>query len=474
MNDMASGRSVQASGYPSSPRVADSTSNCSAKVTAAVLPTFYNRAKLGGYKLTIPSTRSFYCARLRMNARLSLMALVLAAPAFTAQPAARRGTADTPAMPRAARSTILANGAPAVRGSIQGTPACTEVVDDACKEPMSVGAFTFWYYRSYTLSMPEIPNPDVTRAVIVIHGMERNASNYFANVTAVLHNDQDPSLVVIAPHFKGFVSTSPTCQDSRLEGELYWSCSGPSTSINRWDDGGEPHNRGAAGLFSFRMIDLLIGNLTAKFPNLAKITIAGHSDGAQFTQRYAAGNLTEPVTGVAIKYVVANPGSYMYLDNTRLPKGETCLPSGCTVPPPSFTAAWDPDLVCPDSYNNYKYGLDARTFGYMDASQPGFSPDEVQARFLSRRVAYVLGDLDQEANFQLDISCPANAQGMHLLNDGSGFIGGRRERGAIFWNYVLQLGADPTLHTLTPVPNCGHNVDWCMFKSAEMIQEIMF
>ncbi len=169
-----------------------------------------------------------------------------------------------------------------------------------------------------------------------------------------------------------------------------------------------------------------------------------------------------------MKYVIANPSSYMYLDNSRLPKGETCMESGtCTA---AFTPDWDPDLLCPDSYNSYKYGLDARTFGYMDGSQPGFSDDELRARFLSRRVAYVMGEQDQLNNSQFDTSCPATAQGMHLAGDGSGLVGGRRERGTIFWNYVQQLGAD---HTLTIVPTCGHD-EFCMFYAPEMIQAIMF
>jgi hypothetical protein len=227
---------------------------------------------------------------------------------------------------------------------------------------------------------------------------------------------------------------------------------------------------GAGGIYSFSMIDSVIASLSnaAMFPNLTKITIAGHSDGAQLTQRYASGNQIDGGGPLAIKYVIANPGSYMYLDNTRLPKGETCLESGmCTAP---FTPDWDPDLSCPDSYDNYKYGLSARTFGYMNASQPGFGDDDLRRQFLSRQIAYLMGELDQMNNSQFDTSCPATAQGTHLAGDGSGLIGGRRERGTIFWNYVQQLGAT---HTLTIVPGCGHD-EFCMFRSAEMIQALTF
>src|SRR5262249_48947424 len=139
----------------------------------------------------------------------------------------------------------------------EGPPACT-TADDSCKEALSVGGFTFWYYRSYSLN---IQNSDNTRAVIVIHGLQPNAGEYFSTVTAALHISEDSSPVLIAPHFKGFVQGSPTCADPRESGELYWSCTG-QTSVNRWDDGGQARNMGADGIYSFTMIDCLIASLS--------------------------------------------------------------------------------------------------------------------------------------------------------------------------------------------------------------------
>jgi hypothetical protein len=103
------------------------------------------------------------------------------------------------------------------------------------------------------------------------------------------------------------------------------------------------------------------------FPNLQKITITGHSDGGQFTQRYATGNRKDGTVSASVNYVIANPGSYLYLDNRRLPKGETCFEDGTCMA--AFTTNWDPDNACADSYNSYKYGLDGRTYGYMSAGR---------------------------------------------------------------------------------------------------------
>jgi len=344
--------------------------------------------------------------------------------------------------------------------------ACVSATPD-CKESFAVGAYNFWYFRSFPL---QTFNPSITRAVIVIHGMNRDADRYFEALTGALNNSQDPSLLVIAPHFKGYVSGSTTCNDALEVNELHWSCTGPSTSVNRWDDGGRAHSTGSAFIYSFSMIDRLLDMLNdaTVFPNLQKITVTGHSDGAQFTQRYASGNQKDGTILPAVKYVIANPGSYMYLDNYRLPKGETCFADGsCTA---DFTTAWDPDNVCPDTYNNYKYGLDSRTFGYMSSDQLGFTDSDLQTRFLSRNIAYVMGELDQQNNFSLDVSCPATAQGSHLLGDGSGFVGGRRERGTIFWSRMQQSGAT---HTLAIIPACGHD-ETCMYNAPDTIQAILF
>jgi len=360
-------------------------------------------------------------------------------------------------------------------------PACVNAQDPSCKESFDVGAYHFSYFRSFTLN-PGAPNTNITRAVIVLHGMERDAPVYFQAVVDALDNKDDPTLLVIAPHFKGWVRNSPTCNDALdTPSELHWSCTG-STSINRWDDGGQARDTASDVIYSFSMIDRLLDILNSgSFPNLQKITITGHSDGAQFTQRYAAGNQKDGTIPAAIKYVIANPGSYMYLDERRLPKGETCFTDGtCTVPDPAFTADWDPNPdpnnQCLDTYNNYKYGLEARTFGYMNwdpdhpEAHPGFSKEEVKARFLARNIAYLLGENDQSGASPLDVSCPANAQGSHTLEDGTGFVGGRRERGTIFWNYIQRLGAT---HTLTIVPTCDHN-GTCMYGRPETVQAILF
>ena len=73
---------------------------------------------------------------------------------------------------------------------------------------------------------------------------------------------------------------------------------------------------------------------------------AGHSGGAQLVQRYAVlNNVDGPLRrdGLALRYVIANPSSYLYLTNER--------------PRPDGKRAPYERGICP-TYNQYKYGTD--------------------------------------------------------------------------------------------------------------------
>jgi hypothetical protein len=63
------------------------------------------------------------------------------------------------------------------------------------------------------------------------------------------------------------------------------------------------------------------------FPNLKAVVLAGHSGGGQLVQRYAvvgkaAAALTS--TGIHLRYVVANPSSYLYFSDERPSRGGGC------------------------------------------------------------------------------------------------------------------------------------------------------
>src|ERR1039458_10060354 len=117
------------------------------------------------------------------------------------------------------------------------------------------------------------------------------------------------STIVIAPHL---ASSAGTCRDQLAPNEVSWSCAGDS-----WRSGGTATNY--EKLTSFDFTDEILRKLAKKdiFPNLKAIVVSGHSAGGQYVDRYAMANTVHDNLGVPVTYVVSNPSSYAYLDNTR-------------------------------------------------------------------------------------------------------------------------------------------------------------
>jgi pimeloyl-ACP methyl ester carboxylesterase len=241
-----------------------------------------------------------------------------------------------------------------------------------CGQKFPVGAS----YVSYCSNKK--PGP----AVFVIHGKDRNANDYLDYL-------DDLDTLVIAPEFR---SSGPG---------LYWSDSG-------WNKGDVSSDSQRVSSFAVldRMVEMYHG-----------AAVVGHSAGAQFVTRYAAGTRMQGLT-----FIVANPSSYMWLDTSR--------PFGS-----ASTCRW---------YNEYRYGLDDPN-DYMSV---GVAPD-----YPNRNVIYLLGDLDTVINSSLDTTCLANRQGRHRL-----------ERGQKFYEHLTQHYGRP-VHRKVIVPGVGHKPS-LMLKAA--------
>ena len=187
---------------------------------------------------------------------------------------------------------------------------------------------------------------------------------------------------------------------------------------------------------SFEALDALIAQLAdrTRFPDLRTVVLVGHSAGAQFVQRYAAASAAGDDLqrmGVATRYVVINPSSYLYLDGER-----PALETKDRVPPSALLAK------CP-GYNRYKYGLE-RPNAYFAA----LGPDEVRARYGGREVVYLIGERDDDPEGDnLDGSCAAMMQGRSRL-----------ERGRAFFRHLVDIYGDQVRdrHHLEIVPRLGH------------------
>ena len=165
--------------------------------------------------------------------------------------------------------------------------------------------YTFPYYSNRDIIKK---NPSTKMAVIVVHGNGRDASGYFDSVLmgAETRGVLGETLI-IAPHFT--ISATKTRPEV-----LYWD------GNDGWKIGDKSSNFLKERFSSFEVIDLFVNELNdkEKFPSLQEIVIIGHSAGGQFVNRYAAGNSVDRAGKVSMRYVVANPSSYLYFDSGRV------------------------------------------------------------------------------------------------------------------------------------------------------------
>ena len=273
------------------------------------------------------------------------------------------------------------------------------------------------------------PLPDMTRALIIVHGRLRNAQTYLqSGEDAAEHAGQATHTLVIAPQFLNESDVKRNHLDNQL---LHWNG-------NDWM-AGEP-STGPGQISSYGALDQIIKHLGNRklFPALKEIVVAGHSGGGQVVQRFALTSHDHPklqTEGIGLRYVVANPSSYAYFSPQR---------------PVKFDAA-----SCP-GFNDWKYGL-----RNLPAYAKGRSVEALEQAYVSRNITYLLGQQDTDPNHHaLDKGCEAETQGAYRLIRGHNYFDYLKQRHP-------QLG-----HRLVEVPGVGHNGDG-MFTSPEG-QKVLF
>lgn len=305
-------------------------------------------------------------------------------------------------------------------------------------------------YRSYPL---EAANQSITRALVLVHGGGRNASDSFktALAAAFLAGALEDTILV-APRFASNTGAPANdgrapCMDTLAPDEASWGCE--DQTPDSWRNGSPAIGNGK--LTSYDFVDEILRKLARKevFPNLKRIVIAGHSGGGQFTLRYAMANQSHDKLGVTITYVVSNPDQFVYLDTSR--PTAAAYPVAASAPGFVPSAPADRFVQFADArncgtYNDWQYGLENRT-GYTAR----LTDEQLRRQLSSRPITYLLGALDILPVAGFDDSCPAMAQGPT-----------RFARGMAFGKYLTEkYGAK---HNTIVVPNCGHN-DRCMFTA---------
>lgn len=281
--------------------------------------------------------------------------------------------------------------------------------------------------------------PQIKRAVIMVHGRMRNADNYFdLTMRAARSSNALADTLIIAPQMLTFADAA--------RHEL-------AANVARWKNEawrtGEP-GKAPFAISSFEVMDGIIALLSdrTRFPNLERIVVAAHSSGAQFVQRYAVvGRADQVLTNAGlqpyadgaeitpgkgavmrVRYVVANPSSYVYFDAIRPKPVEKCA-----------------------DYNHWLYGMvDPVPYVAGDGKA-------MEQRYLTRRVIYMAGGRDVDPNHSaLDMSCMAETQGANRLERSLNYFGHVQKR--------AKLQGMTLRHTRVEVPGVAHDADR-MFNS---------
>jgi hypothetical protein len=244
-----------------------------------------------------------------------------------------------------------------------------------------------------------VPRP-ITEAIIIVHGARRNAGDYYR----IARRLGGAERLVVAPQF-----LTPRDRDPQDVHLMTW--------------GPEEWKSGLGRVSSFEVLDRLVRNIAGPGRTIERLTIAGHSAGGQLVQRYAAVGKAPDQVHAHLRFIVANPSTYLYFDHQRPHRR-------------GFSPTNQPQVV-----NRWRYGFSGRLPAYVNESA-----DTYLARYLRRDVVYVIGAQDCDpAAALLEVHPAAAAQGRT-----------RRERAEQYVAYLNhKVGGCP--HPLVLVPGIGHD-----------------
>jgi hypothetical protein len=263
------------------------------------------------------------------------------------------------------------------------------------------------------------PQPQITRALIVIHGKGRDIkADYRTALEAAGGGTPVASeTIFIAPQFLD--------EDDVV-------AHGTSGEVLRWRgtawDSGTPAYEPVA-ISAYEVVDALIARLADRsmFPNLTNVVLAGHSAGAQLVQRYAvvgrAPVALSRTSGLHFRFVIANASSYVYFSAARPAPRSDCK-----------------------ALNRWKYGIvDGPPYLKSDAEN-GWS--ELEANYAQQDVIYLLGTADTDPHEKdLDVSCSGEAQGPTRFARGQAYYAYLQSRNGFRWNQRMWF-----------VPGVAHSV----------------
>lgn len=278
----------------------------------------------------------------------------------------------------------------------------------------------FWVYANYPLDLTNAIWEDLNQAVIVVHGQNRDADNYYQYMSSTFSDlSLSEHTLLIAPWFR---------DDQDVESaDLYWTSSS-------WREGGS--SNGSVAVSSYALVDSLLQLIADKehFPALNEVIVTGHSSGGMFTHLFSASSSSEEnLIGLNFEYIVANSQYFYYPTDYRY--GEETngffLPVGCS------------------GYNQWPYGFDAHP-SYITSSDS----EAFDVRFASRSVTYLLGNESSNDGALNTTNCKATLLGST-----------RYQRGENMYRVMDEFFTDHH-HSRIVVESIGHDGEG-MYKSGE-------
>ncbi len=250
---------------------------------------------------------------------------------------------------------------------------------------------TFDFYSNYAFlnDTSETLN-DITQAIIVTHGVQRNAEDYFEYMTRTVGTiGMGQHTLIIAPLFKN--------EGDSDGNDLYWATSD-------WREGASASAAGAP-ISSFAVIDALVDALcSSTFPNLTILYMAGHSSGATLVQHYALANVAENRhKQLDFKYIVANNQFFYYPNDERHDEQADAFytPSGCS------------------SYDVWPYGY-KEAVAYLGDQQ--LCEAVIARQQAIRNTTYFLGSEDKLGSSFQNTECENTLQGSTRVRRGENML----------------------------------------------------
>jgi hypothetical protein len=265
-------------------------------------------------------------------------------------------------------------------------------------------------------------HPEITRALIIIHGKSRNVEGNFQSAKrAADASDARSSTIIVAPQFLREVDIPANHLGTKV---LRWS-------HGEWSAGEDA--MAPVPLSSFSVIDAIVQRLGDRqhFPALQQIVIVGHSAGGQIVQRYAiVGHAPKALlaASIQVRFVVANPSSFFYFDDVRPGPGRTLAP---------FTGR----PAC-GRFDRWRYGPRDAPDYVGDVSF-----ESLERTYAASDVIYLQGTADIDPNHpDLDKTCAGEAQGAN-----------RYERGYAYFRYMNARHPDSSTQQFWQVPDVAHD-----------------